>query len=387
MSWMETEPMNEKIKFISAFLNKEFHTFESLCERFNISTKTGYKFINRFAEEGIDGLKERSRAPHCNANKMPVFIEQNILELKYRYPRWGAKKVLNYLKQENNEIAWPARSTIDELFKRHKLVVPRKRKKQVAPYTEPFALCKQANDVWSIDYKGQFRLGNKEYCYPLTITDNYSRYILAIEGFKRISGDATKQVLDNLFSEFGLPSAIRSDNGVPFAGTGLGGLSRLSIWLIKLGIIPERIRKGHPQENGRHERMHFTLKQETALPPQYNHDQQQCRFNQFRKSFNEERPHEGINFERPSWIYKPSNRAYLKTPNPIEYDTQFCLTRMVRTNGTIKWKGEEIFISELLTGENIALKPYDEDKWIIYFSFFPLGIFNEKMRKVSKICD
>ena len=386
MSWMETEPMNEKLKFIAAYLNNDFHTFESLCERFNISTKTGYKFVNRFEAEGIDGLKERSRAPHNNGNKMPAFIEQNILNVKSRYPYWGSKKVVSYLKQKNSEIAWPARSTIDDLFKRHDLVIPRKRKKQVAPYTEPFALCEKPNDIWSMDYKGQFKLGNKQYCYPLTITDNYSRYILAIKGSKRISRDTTKHVLDELFSEFGLPYAIRSDNGVPFAGTGLGGLSQLSIWLIKLGVIPERIRKGQPQENGRHERMHFTLKQETAAPPQYNLSQQQRQFDQFKKIFNEERPHEGINFERPAWLYTPSDRAYSRRFAPIEYDTNLCTTRMIRTNGTIKWKGSEIFISELLTGENIALKPYDEHEWIIYFSFFPLGIFNEKVQKVNKIC-
>jgi putative transposase len=386
MSWMETEPMNEKIKFISAYLNQEFATFESLCDRFNISTKTGYKFVKRYKTEGIDGLKERSRVPQHNANKMPAFIEQNILELKYRYPTWGAKKILNRLSQDNSETQWPARSTIDALLKRRNLVTPRKRKRSVAPYTEPFVLCEEPNDIWSIDYKGQFRLGNKEYCYPLTITDNFSRYILAIEGSRRISGDKTKQVLKNLFLEFGLPFAIRSDNGVPFAGTGLGGLSRLSIWLIKLGITPERIRKGHPQENGRHERMHFTLKQETAFPPQHNHNQQQRRFNQFKKIFNEERPHEGINFERPAWLYTPSKRAYSSRLNPIEYDTTLCTTRIVRTNGTIKWKSNEIFLSELLIGENIALKPYDEDEWIVYYSFFPLGIFNEKIQKVRKIC-
>ena len=386
MSWMETDPMNEKVKFIAAYLNNDYPTFEALCDRFNISPKTGYKFVNRFAKEGIDGLKERSRAPHYNANKMPAYIEQNILDLKHRYPSWGAKKVLSYLEQEKSEISWPARSTVDDLFKRHKLVIPRKRKKQVAPYTEPFVLCKETNDTWSMDYKGQFRLGNKEYCYPLTITDNFSRYILAIEGSRRISGDKTRSVLNNLFSEFGLPRAIRSDNGVPFAGTGLGGLSCLSIWLIKLGIIPERIRKGHPEENGRHERMHFTLKRETASPPQHNQNKQQRCFDQFRKTFNEERPHEGIGFERPAWLYASSNRNYSKILNPVEYDTSLCTTRMIRTNGTVKWKGREIFISQLLIGENIAFKPHDEEQWIIYFSFFPLGIFNERIQKVIKLC-
>jgi putative transposase len=385
MPWLEVNPMNERVKFIAAYLNNEEATFVELCERFNISTKTGYKHLNRFKAEGIEGLKERSSRPLHNANRMPEQVEESILKVKQHHPTWGAKKVLNWLKQEQNDVPWPAKSTIDELFKRHHLVKARKRKKQVAPYTEPFLLCQHPNDIWSIDYKGHFRLGNQEYCYPLTITDNFSRYLLAVEGSKRISREQAQRVLTDLFSEFGLPLAIRSDNGVPFAGTGLGGLSRLSIWLIKLGIIPERIRKGHPEENSRHERMHFTLKEETALPPQYNQKQQQKCFNKFRTIFNEERPHEGINFNRPAWLYVSSDRKLPKKLVPIEYDSSFLYTRNIRTNGTIKWRSKEIFLSELLTGERIALKPYTEEEWIIYFSFFPIGIFNERLQKVTKI--
>jgi putative transposase len=385
MPWLETEPMNERVKFIAAFLDKQYATFLELCDNFNISPKTGYKYINRYKTEGLDGLKERSRRPSHNANRMPELIEENILNLKKHRPTWGAKKVLNWLRQEQSHIPWPAKSTIDELFKRHHLIKPRKRKKQVAPYTEPFLLCQKPNDIWSIDYKGHFRLGNKEYCYPLTVTDNFSRYLLAVEGSNRISLVEAKRVLTLLFSEFGLPLAMRSDNGVPFAGTGLGGLSQLAIWLIKLGIIPERIRKGHPEENGRHERMHFTLKQETALPPQYDQKQQQLCFNSFKTIFNEERPHEGINFNRPSWLYVSSDRKLPTKLTPIEYDSNFLYTRNIRTNGTIKWQGKEIFLSELLAGERIALKPRAEDEWVIYFSFFPIGVFNERLQKVIKI--
>jgi transposase InsO family protein len=385
MPWLETEPMNEKVKFIAAYLNKEETTFVELCERFHISTKTGYKHLNRFKAEGIEGLKARSSRPLHYANRMPEGIEANILKVKYHHPTWGAKKVLNWLKQEQSPVPWPAKSTIDDLFKRHHLVKRRQRKKQVAPYTEPFLLCQNPNDVWSIDYKGQFRLGNQEYCYPLTVTDNFSRYLLAVEGSKKISFEQTQRVLTLLFSEFGLPLAIRSDNGVPFAGTGLGGLSRLAIWLIKLGIVPERIRKGHPEENGRHERMHLTLKQETASPPRSNQKQQQACFNQFKKTFNEDRPHEGIHFNRPARLYVSSYRKLPKTFAPIEYDSNFLYTRNIRTNGTIKWLGKELFLSELLIGEPIALKPRTEEEWIIYFSFFPIGIFNERLQKIIKI--
>lgn len=385
MPWLETEPMNEKIKFISAYLENKNATFQSLCERFNISCKTGYKYLKRFKEEGIDGLKERSRAPHHPANQTPAFIEENILEVKFHYPTWGSKKILNRLKQEKSNTQWPVRSTIDEILKKNHLVIPRKRKRQVVPYTEPFLLCEKPNDVWSMDYKGQFPLGNKELCYPLTITDNFSRYVLAIDGSNRISLEQTRKVLQRLFSEYGLPTAIRSDNGVPFAGCGLGGLSKLSVWLIKLGIVPERIRKGHPQENGRHERMHFTLKQETASPPQDNQEQQQQCFDRFRKIFNEERPHEGINFNRPAWLYSSSQRVYPSKLKAVEYDLNV-FTRHIRPNGTMQWKSKEIFISETLSGERIALKPYSEGEWIIFFSFMPIGIFNEKILKVNKVC-
>lgn len=384
MPWLETEPMNEKIKFISAYLNKSEDSFQTLCERFNISCKTGYKYLHRYKAEGVDGLKEKSRAPICKANKTPLYIEEAILEVKYRHSSWGAKKILNWLLQEKNHITWPARSTIDELLKKHNLIRPRKRKRRTAPYTAPLILCSEPNDVWSIDYKGQFTLGNQEACYPLTITDNFSRYVLAIEGSNRISSQETKQTLQRLFDEFGLPRAIRSDNGTPFAGTGLAGLSTLAVWLIKLGIVPERIRSGHPEENGRHERMHFTLKQETALPPAFDHIEQQRKFDNFKKIFNEQRPHEAINFNRPAWLFNPSTRSYPKKMGQIEYDEN-TITRRVRPNGMIKWKGNDIFISQTLEGERIAFKPHSNEEWVIYFSFLPLGFFNEKVLKINKI--
>jgi transposase InsO family protein len=385
MPWIETAPMNEKVKFISAYLNNEESNFQTLCARFGISCKTGYKYVKRYKAEGIDGLKERSRAPHIQANRIPLCMEEAILELKSRYPTWGAKKILSRLEQDNSHLQWPARSTIDDLFKRHHLVVPRKRKRQVASYKQPFLLCEKPNDIWSIDYKGQFALGNKKLCYPLTISDNFSRYLLGVRGSKRISTQMAKQVLSELFVEFGLPKAIRSDNGTPFAGNSIGGLSLLSVWLIKLGIIPERIRKGHPEENGRHERMHFTLQQEAASPPAYGFRSQQNCFDRFRQIFNEERPHEGIDFNRPAWLYEPSVRAYTKKPPKIEYDEAICETRLVRPNGHIKWNGKEIFISKLLIGEYVALRPHSQEEWALYFSFLPLGIFNERMCRMSQI--
>ena len=387
MAWLETEPMKEKMKFITAVLeNKNEIAFTELCENFNISCKTGYKYVNRFKEEGIDGLKERSRAPHCNANQMPEHVEEAILKVKYRYPSWGSKKVSTWLTQEHAEIQWPVKSTIDALFKRHGLVKPAKRKKRVSPYTEPFINIEQPNDSWSIDYKGQFRLGNKQLCYPLTITDNFSRYLLAVEGSERISGIRVKEVLTRLFIEFGLPLGIRSDNGSPFASVGLGGLSTVAVWFIKLGIVPERIRPGHPEENGRHERMHLTLKKEAASPPKWDQKMQQQSFDAFKKMFNEERPHEGIEFKRPVWLHTQSPRAFPSKLPQVEYDSSFDKTRRVRTNGTIKWRGKEIFLSETLIGETVGMQSHSENEWKVFFSFLPIGIFNEKLLKVTKLC-
>lgn len=385
MPWKETVIMNEKIKFISAYLERKEETFLSVCERFSISTKTGYKYIKRYETEGIEGLKEHSRAPHCKANQMPEWKENAILEVKYRYPSWGAKKILNYLHQESPCTDWPVKSSIEDLLKRHNLVRPAKRKRATPPYTEPFLLIQKPNDSWSIDYKGQFILGDKTPCYPLTITDNFSRYLLAVEGSRRISGETTKTVLLALFTEFGLPLAIRSDNGSPFAGNGLAGLSRLAVWLIKLGIIPERIRPGHPQENARHERMHLTLKKETASPPYDNQEKQQQAFDEFKQVFNEQRPHEGIDFQRPCWLYSSSDRALPSKLPSIEYDESFFFKRRVKSNGIIKCFGKEVFVSETLDKETIAFKPYSKDEWLVYFSFLPIGIFNEKTSKMRKI--
>ncbi|KTC97562.1 DDE-type integrase/transposase/recombinase [Legionella erythra] len=385
MPWIETEPMNEKVKFISAYLNKEAATFLELCERFNISSKTGYKYINRYKEEGIDGLKERSKAPRVQANRMARHIEQSILDVKSHYPNWGSKKIKNWLQQEKSDVLWPAKSTIDDLLKRHGLVTQTKRKRSVTPYTQPFVLCGQSNDSWSIDYKGQFLLGDKQLCYPLTVTDNFSRYLLAVEGSKQISGAEVKKTLTYLFVEYGLPLAIRSDNGVPFASHAVAGLSELSVWLIKLGVVPERIRKGHPEENGRHERMHLTLKKETASPPQYNQVQQQQRFNAFRTEFNEQRPHEALNFNRPAWLYTHSTREFPSKIPDVQYGNDFDITRKIRTNGTMKWRGKELFVSETLIGETIGMKVHSETEWLLHFSFLPLALFDEKTLKVNKL--
>jgi len=385
MPWKETVAMNERIKFISNYLEKSFDTFSELCVFYGVSRKTGYKYVKQFEASGLDGLKEVSKAPHQHGLKTSAWIEETILAVRKKHANWGGKKIYNWLHQEYPKTNWPAKSTIDDILKRHGCVRKRRVRSHVAPYTKPFSLCTSANDVWSMDFKGQFYLGNKKRCYPLTATDNFSRYLLDIRAFDGISSLKTKKAHELLFKTYGSPKAIKSDNGVPFASTGIAGLSQLSLWLIKLGVIPERIRKGHPEENGRHERMHLTLKMETAFPPMKNQIAQQARFDAFRKEFNEDRPHEGIDFQRPHWLYSTSERSFPKTLPKIEYDTRHVETRKVRTNGTIKWKGKELFLSELLIGETIGFIPRSEDEWNLYFSFMPISIFNEKEQKMYKI--
>jgi transposase InsO family protein len=295
---------------------------------------------------------------------------------------WGPKKIIDWLAQEYKHIEWPAYSTAGDLLKLNGLVQPRKKRVRTPAYTQPFELCTAPNDVWSIDYKGNFILGDGQTCYPLTLTDNYSRYLLACDAFPSISGQDVRKTLIRLFREYGLPKAIKSDNGSPFATRSLAGLSRLSVWWIKLGIIPERIKPGAPQENGRHERMHLTMKQEVAMPPKENIIVQQRALDAFQNEFNHERPHEGIESQRPAWIYTHSPRAYPEQLNQIEYDSNVT-TRKIRTNGTMKWDGKEIFISETLIGERIGLTPITNEDWKIQFSNLTIALFNEKSLKIK----
>jgi transposase InsO family protein len=381
MSWSETCPMKERIKFIMAY-ESNILPFSDLCKDFQISRKTGYKWIKRYIAEGFIGLENQSRAPLSHPNQLSEEVESLILQAKKARSHWGPKKIIDWLTQEHSHIEWPARSTASDLLKRHGLVQPRKKRIRTPAYTQPFELCTAPNDVWSIDYKGNFILGDGQSCYPLTLTDNYSRFLLACDAFPSISGQDVRKTLIRLFREYGLPKAIKSDNGSPFATRSLAGLSRLSVWWIKLGIIPERIKPGAPQENGRHERMHLTMKQEVAMPPKETMVLQQRALDAFQNEFNHDRPHEGIESQRPAWIYAQSPRVYPEKLKQIEYDSNIT-TRKIRTNGTMKWDGKEIFISETLIGERIGLTPITDEDWKIQFSHITIGLFNEKVLKVK----
>jgi len=374
--------MNEKLKFITTHQSGEYSMAE-LCRRFGISRKTGYKWICRYERTGISGLEEHSRAPHVHPNAVSLSQVRALLELKYRHSHWGPKKVHDWLLLNRPEHKWPAVSTISELYKRHGLVKPRRRRTRSVAHSQPFKEATASNVVWSADFKGQFRLGNGQWCYPLTMSDNHSRFLLLCRGLARPTYPPVRLWYERVFREYGLPEAIRTDNGSPFASTGLGGLTQLSVWLIRLGIMPERINPGRPDQNGRHERMHRTLKQETANPPRANMNWQQRCFNRFCLEYNEERPHEALGGVPPQRFYSQSARSYPNKIEEVEYRS-LLQVRRVRSNGEIKWKGRKIYVSEALRGEPVGLDQIDDELYEVYFSQVKLGVLDERTGKIER---
>lgn len=381
MPWKELCALDQRMELISDWLRREYSIVE-LAEIHGVSRKTVYKWLGRYHLEGLAGLEERARAPLRHPNATPAEIADMIINAKLARQKWGPKKLLACLEHEYPDMQWPALSTASEILRRHGLVKHRHKRHHTPPYTEPFKGCGHPNAVWSADYKGQFRLGNGKLCYPLTISDNYSRYLLGCWALERPSYEHTQPWFEWAFREYGLPYAIRTDNGTPFASIALGGLSRLSVWFIKLGIIPERIEVGKPQQNGRHERMHRTLKEAAVAPPRHNASQQQRVFNRFASEFNNERPHEALGQRTPASVYRRSLREYPAKMRPVEYDSE-TLARHIRTSGCMKWKGELIYISENLVGEVIGLRRISDHEWDMRFSFHHLGVFDELKRRVK----
>jgi transposase InsO family protein len=314
----------------------------------------------------------------------PAEVVADILAAKNQHEHWGARKILAWLGVHYPDKSWPAASTTNEILKRHGMVHTRRRRHHTPPYSEPFLKSNQPNEVWCADFKGQFRLGNGNQCYPLTITDSYSRYLLGCWGQEHPAYLPTRDHFEMAFKEYGLPSAIRTDNGAPFASVGLGGLSRLSIWFIKLGIRPERIEKGHPEQNGRHERMHRTLKAEAIRPPRKNMAEQQRAFARFQEIYDNDRPHEAHGQRTPASVYRRSTREYPSRPPEIEYPCIFNL-RQVKENGCFKWRNQEFYLNQALAGEYIGLKEIDSGLYQIYFGFYPVCIMDERSMRMLKV--
>jgi putative transposase len=367
--------MDEKIRFICKY--EEGESMSELCRRFGISRETGYVWLRRFQQTGFDGLIEHSRAIHRHANQTPKDIEQMILELRQAHMRWGPRKLKRILERDEPGRTWPASSTIGSLLKREGLVVARKKRFRTAPYTEPLAHASAANRVWCADFKGWFRTADGERIDPLTISDAHSRFLLRCQAVEKTDTERVRAIFEAAFREFGMPQAIRTDNGPPFASRAIAGLSRLALWWIKLGITPERIEAGHPEQNGRHERMHRTMKQETADPPAANRRAQQRKMDHFREEYNHVRPHEALEMQTPAAIYHPSPRIFpARLPEP-EYPSTM-LVRSVRHHGNFRWKKDDIFLSEVFWGERIGLLPEDDRWFTIYFAEIPVARFDSK---------
>jgi len=382
MPWKETRAMDERMRFVIA-ATEEGAVMSHVCEAFGISRTIGYKWLRRYAAEGIDGLKDRARTPQVHGRARECEVVTLALALRERYRHWGPKKLRVKLAELVPDIAVPAASTIGEWLRKDGLTETRRRRRRCPPFTHPFVAADRPNAVWSADFKGWFRTGDGRRCDPLTVSDAMSRYVLACQALERPDQAHVRPAFDAIFCEFGLPLAIRSDNGPPFASSGAGGLSALSLWWIKLGIAPERIEPGKPQQNGRHERMHLTLKQETASPPASSLAEQQACFEQFRRTFNGERPHEALRFRTPASLYCPSPRSYPCALREPAYPAD-CAVRRVRSNGEIRWAGDLIFVSEVLIGEPVAVEETEAGDWRVRFANVELGYIDLPRRRLTR---
>jgi len=376
--------MNERVKMIQEYQSGEYAISE-LAEQYEVSRKTIYKWLERFEASGWEGLKDQSRAPRTHPNEVGGKIQRQLLRLKADKPLWGAPKLRHKLMGQIGRESCPAESTISEILRRHGLSARRGRARRAVPSERPLAHCQQANQVWCADFKGWFRTTNGEKCMPLTISDAHSRYLLCCQGLGGETGFVSvKPLFIQTFREHGLPQAIRTDNGAPFASLGLGGLSPLAVWWVRLGIDLERIEPGAPQQNGRHERMHRTLKEATAQPPARNLNAQQELFDCFRREYNEERPHEALGQETPASVYKPSPKPYPeRLPEPRGYPDEW-EKRRVRKGGQIKWQGRDVRLSQALWGQEIGLEPVGEGQWAVYFETLRLGTFDERKGRIER---
>lgn len=381
MPWQTESTMSQRLEFVHAILHRAPGTsIRDVCRTTGISERVGHKWLARFGAGGPAALANRSHAPHTPAHQVPAPLVADVLALRDKHPTWGARKLRESLQHTHPATAWPAASTITTLLKRagRAMRPPRTRRERSAwaqaPLTQPTA----PNDVWAADYKGEFRLHGGPYCYPLTLSDLCTRFVLAVDGLLGTGSEATRARCQRCFEAYGLPRVIRTDNGIPFgAPTALGGLSTLAVWWIRLGIRPERIERGHPQQNGAHERMHRTLKAEVAKPPSATLDAQQQRFDTWRRTFNEERPHEALHGARPADHYTPSPRRYPRRLPMLEYAPHVELRR-VTGSGHVGWRGEHLFLSAVLRGEYVSFDETAEGEWTVAFGPLTLGTYSRE---------
>ncbi|MHC4509090.1 MAG: IS481 family transposase [Planctomycetota bacterium] len=380
MPWRATSPMTQRRDFIDDY-RRALYSMMDLCAHYGISRRVGYKWIARYETFGYDGLVDARRTPRSCPHCTPDAIVELVLAARRAHPTWGPRKLIPYLARRHPGWQWPAPSTVGEILKRHGLVRKRRRRPRPGHPGRPTTPMDAPNAVWTADFKGQFKTRDGEYCYPLTVVDGYSRFLLACQALPGTLLAPTRATLVQLFREYGLPEHIRTDNGVPFATCALGRLSRLSAWWIRLGITPELIEPAHPEQNGRHERFHKTLKGESTRPAAATRTAQQRRFTRFRHEYNTERPHEALGQQPPAELYTPSPRPYPRRLPPLEYPAHYEV-RLVSANGGIRWRSGWVNCSHILAGEYVGFDEVDDGIWAVYFGPTLLGRFHERTRAI-----
>ena len=375
--------MNLRMRFVTDW-QRDCWTMTELCADYQISRKTGYKWVDRYETAGPRGLHDQSRRPAHSPGATAPDLVKALVALRLRHPRWGARKLLAVAARQDRHAAWPSRSTVCDLLKARGLVAPRPRWNRHVHVPSPLAPLTAVNQAWTTDFKGHFRTGDRAYCYPLTLRDGFSRFVLRCEALAGPTYEATRPEFERAFAEYGLPDGIRSDNGGPFASTGLRRLSRLSVWWLRLGIRLERIAPGHPEQNGSHEQFHSVLKAETARPPAANARAQQRRFTRFCAEYNDDRPHEALDDRTPASCYRPSPRSLPTRLPPLEYPGHWELRR-VSPIGQVSWGGQLLFLSAALAGEDVAFEEVEDGFWTVYFATLALGRYDERHHRIQPL--
>ena len=381
MPWLERCAMDERLRFVAEWLSGEASKTE-LCEAYGVSRRVGYKWLTRYRAEGVSGLADRSHAPLLHGRSTPADLVEKIVDLRRNRPTWGPRKLVAKLEQLHPGLAWPSHSTVHAILKRQGLVQARRLRRRAPPRLGELVTPERPNQVWAVDHKGWIRLGDGQRCEPLTLADTYSRFLLAVSAGASTQEAQARPVMERAFKAYGLPEVIRSDNGPPFASTGVTGLTALSVWWIKLGVRPERITPGRPQENGRLERFHLTLL-EAMRPPAATRAAQARRFEAFRRDYNHQRPHQALKQVPPADFYIPSPRPMPKRPPEPDYGNGM-ITRKVRSNGEIKFVGGLVHISSALAGEGVAIEQIEQG-WRVWFYKQPIGLLDHRGQKLSPI--
>jgi len=383
MPWHGVLPVDLRLDFNRAYASGLF-SMTDLCDQYGISRKTGYKWVGRYEAEGRAGLVDRSRRPHHSPRATAAEIAERLCEARRRHPTWSARKLLAILRRQDPGVSWPKRSTGCGLLQARGLVRVRRRRDRSRAPAAPLPAITRPNEVWTTDFKGEFRTGDGAYCYPLTLRDGFSRYVLRCDALATKRSEVVRQQFERAFAEYGLPDRIRSDNGGPFAATGLTRLSHLSVWWTRLGILPERIALGHPEQNGSHEQFHRVLKAETTRPPAPNRIAQQRRFRRFAAEYNHERPHEALQDQPPASCYTPSRRSLPAQVPAIVYPGHMEVRR-VSSIGSVSWRGRALFLTEVLAGEDVAFEEVDDGIWMLLFASVRLARFDERTRALTAV--